>query len=214
MLLRRPLRARPRRVPRRACRRWPRSRRVAPRGASSRSRSRSGSSRPRSRRSPMSAGLDAALSLNDICASYSGHQVVHHVTFDVERGECVALVGESGSGKSTLSKSIGGLHHEWTGALRVAGMVMANAAARPVDEGTAGDPVRVPESVPVVEPAAHDRRLGVAATGDRRRGPGPTPPGRRRDARTGLAVRAPTRTSTLTSSPAASASAPRSPGRS
>ena len=50
------------------------------------------------------------------------------MTFDVERGECVALVGESGSGKSTLSKSIGGLHHEWTGELRVAGTVMANAA--------------------------------------------------------------------------------------
>ena len=27
----------------------------------------------------------------------------------------VALVGESGSGKTTLSRSIGGLHHEWTG---------------------------------------------------------------------------------------------------
>jgi peptide/nickel transport system ATP-binding protein len=41
--------------------------------------------------------------------------VVHDISFDVGRGECVALVGESGSGKTTLSRSIGGLHREWTG---------------------------------------------------------------------------------------------------
>jgi peptide/nickel transport system ATP-binding protein len=72
--------------------------------------------------------LVPALSLRDVCASYSGHQVVHQVSFDIGRGECVALVGESGSGKSTLSKSIGGLHREWTGELRVAGRQMATAA--------------------------------------------------------------------------------------
>jgi peptide/nickel transport system ATP-binding protein len=58
---------------------------------------------------------DAALALRSVSASYTRHQVVHDVSFEVGRGECVALVGESGSGKSTLSRSIGGLHHEWTG---------------------------------------------------------------------------------------------------
>jgi len=71
---------------------------------------------------------DAALSLADICASYTGIEVVHNVTFDVQRGECVALVGESGSGKSTLSKSIGGLHHEWTGTLTVSGRPLAQSS--------------------------------------------------------------------------------------
>jgi len=71
---------------------------------------------------------DAALSLDDICASYTGIEVVHNVTFDVQRGECVALVGESGSGKSTLSKSIGGLHHEWTGTLTVSGRPLAQSS--------------------------------------------------------------------------------------
>jgi peptide/nickel transport system ATP-binding protein len=70
----------------------------------------------------------AALSLDDICASYTGVEVVHHVTFDVQRGECVALVGESGSGKSTLSKSIGGLHREWTGVLKVSGKQLAQSS--------------------------------------------------------------------------------------
>ncbi len=76
----------------------------------------------------IAAEHDAALSLDDICCSYTGHQVVHNVTFDVQRGECVALVGESGSGKSTLSKSIGGLHREWVGELRVSGKVLAQSS--------------------------------------------------------------------------------------
>ena len=33
----------------------------------------------------------------------------------------MALVGESGSGKTTLSRSIGGLHHEWTGTISLNG---------------------------------------------------------------------------------------------
>jgi peptide/nickel transport system ATP-binding protein len=56
-----------------------------------------------------------ALVVRDVCASYTGHQVVHNVSLHVDRGECLALVGESGSGKTTLSRSIGGLHREWTG---------------------------------------------------------------------------------------------------
>jgi peptide/nickel transport system ATP-binding protein len=58
---------------------------------------------------------DVALSLRNVNASYTRHAVVHDISFDVGRGECVALVGESGSGKTTLSRSIGGLHREWTG---------------------------------------------------------------------------------------------------
>jgi peptide/nickel transport system ATP-binding protein len=67
------------------------------------------------------AAAAAALSLRSVCASYTRHAVVHDVSFDVGRGECVALVGESGSGKSTLSRSIGGLHREWTGDIMLNG---------------------------------------------------------------------------------------------
>ncbi|MEO6125770.1 MAG: ABC transporter ATP-binding protein [Ilumatobacteraceae bacterium] len=71
---------------------------------------------------------NAALSLDDISCAYTGVEVVHNVTFDIQRGECVALVGESGSGKSTLSKSIGGLHREWTGVLKVSGHQLAQSS--------------------------------------------------------------------------------------
>lgn len=77
----------------------------------------------------------AALSLRSVSAGYAGIDVVHDVTFDIGRGESVALVGESGSGKSTLSRSIGGLHHEWTGAIELDGVQLAPGARdRPIEQ--------------------------------------------------------------------------------
>jgi len=37
-------------------------------------------------------------------------KAVDGVSFDIERGETMALIGESGSGKSTVAKTIIGLH--------------------------------------------------------------------------------------------------------
>ncbi len=67
------------------------------------------------------AVLDAVLTVNNVSAGYQGNVVVHNASFTISRGECVALVGESGSGKTTLSRSIGGLHHEWTGKVSLLG---------------------------------------------------------------------------------------------
>jgi peptide/nickel transport system ATP-binding protein len=68
------------------------------------------------------------LQVSGLCASYTGKQVVHDVSFSVGAGECVAVVGESGSGKTTVSRSIGGLHHEWTGQVLLDGQGIACAA--------------------------------------------------------------------------------------
>ncbi len=76
---------------------------------------------------------DTALGVRSVNAGYSGLGVVHDVSFDIASGECVALVGESGSGKSTLSRSIGGLHHEWSGEIVLDGERLAKSARdRPV----------------------------------------------------------------------------------
>jgi len=81
-------------------------------------------------RAPSSASstTDTVLSVRKLTASHNGLRVLHDVDLEVRRGECLALVGESGSGKSTLSRSIGGLHREWTGEILVNGSAMARAA--------------------------------------------------------------------------------------
>jgi peptide/nickel transport system ATP-binding protein len=78
--------------------------------------------------SPIAASATYALLVRDVCASYTGHQVVHNIDLHVDRGECLALVGESGSGKTTLSRSIGGLHHEWTGEISLGSERLARSA--------------------------------------------------------------------------------------
>jgi peptide/nickel transport system ATP-binding protein len=60
---------------------------------------------------------DALLDVTAVDASYGAVEVVHDISFSLERGQCVALVGESGSGKTTIARSIAGLHGEWKGTI-------------------------------------------------------------------------------------------------
>lgn len=75
-----------------------------------------------------SAAGEAVLSVRGLHCSYGSVEVVRDVSFDVRSGECVAVVGESGSGKTTISRSIGGLHREWTGDVALKGKSLARSA--------------------------------------------------------------------------------------
>ncbi|GAB3660890.1 ABC transporter ATP-binding protein [Nocardioides korecus] len=73
---------------------------------------------------------DIILDIAGLDVSYGRKQVVHDVTFDVGRGEVVALVGESGSGKTTISRCVGGLHKEWTGTIDFDGTALGHGARK------------------------------------------------------------------------------------
>src|SRR6476619_2952643 len=64
--------------------------------------------------------------LRDVTKSYgegaAKAQVLRGVSFDIEKGELIALVGQSGSGKSTLLNIIGGLDKPDAGEVEVLGM--------------------------------------------------------------------------------------------
>lgn len=53
---------------------------------------------------------EALLNIQHLNAWYGHQQVLFDVSFQLQRGECLALVGESGSGKTTLSRALAGLN--------------------------------------------------------------------------------------------------------
>ncbi len=70
------------------------------------------------------------LSIDGLNVFYGRKHVVYDVSFDVAKAEVVALVGESGSGKTTISRSVGGLHKDWTGSITFDGDVLAHSARK------------------------------------------------------------------------------------
>ncbi|HWF35161.1 MAG TPA: ABC transporter ATP-binding protein [Solirubrobacteraceae bacterium] len=84
----------------------------------------SAQSRSRTEQAPEPVEADIrtkVLEVSDLGAWYGAHQVLHHVSFALLQGECLALVGESGSGKTTLARSIVGLVPGRTGEVRLDG---------------------------------------------------------------------------------------------
>jgi peptide/nickel transport system ATP-binding protein len=71
---------------------------------------------------------EVILSVDGLNVFYGRKHVVHEVSFDLAKAEVVALVGESGSGKTTISRSVGGLHKEWTGTISFEGDALAKSA--------------------------------------------------------------------------------------
>jgi putative ABC transport system ATP-binding protein len=77
---------------------------------------------------------DPVIRLRDVRKSYGvgpgRTEVLRGVSFDVARGELLALVGQSGSGKSTLLNIIGGLDRADDGQVEVLGLDYATTPER------------------------------------------------------------------------------------
>lgn len=60
------------------------------------------------------------LKIQNLSASYQGHQVLHDISFDVKNGEVLALIGPNGAGKSTIIRAASGVIPS-TGSVRTNG---------------------------------------------------------------------------------------------
>ncbi|MFT3798319.1 dipeptide ABC transporter ATP-binding protein [Microbacterium sp.] len=79
-------------------------------------------------------GEQPALAVSRLAAGYAGRQILFDVSFELGRGECLAVVGESGSGKTTMSRCLIGLHEEQTGEFQFEGAPMPALASRRSDD--------------------------------------------------------------------------------
>jgi peptide/nickel transport system ATP-binding protein len=77
---------------------------------------------------PESETEKPVLTIENVVGFYGSIEVLHSINMTLEQGEVLAVVGESGSGKTTTARSIAGLHHDWTGSIRLGDTELAKSA--------------------------------------------------------------------------------------
>src|SRR6059036_1073700 len=75
---------------------------------------------------------EAVISLRNLRVSYGEREILHGISFDVERGETVVVLGGSGSGKSTLLRTLVGLAKPYSGEVLIKGVDIGTAPARDI----------------------------------------------------------------------------------
>jgi branched-chain amino acid transport system ATP-binding protein len=75
------------------------------------------------------SGGDTILAINGVDVFYGASQILFGVSFDVARGQSLALLGRNGAGKSTTMKAIIGLAPPRKGTVRVHGVEVQRRSA-------------------------------------------------------------------------------------
>lgn len=76
--------------------------------------------------------VEGHIAFNDVCFAYDpqGEQVLKHISFQVPKGESVALVGRSGSGKSTISNLLTRFYQPQSGEITLDGIPLSDIELR------------------------------------------------------------------------------------
>jgi phospholipid/cholesterol/gamma-HCH transport system ATP-binding protein len=77
---------------------------------------------------------ETMISIRDLRVSYGTREILHGVTFDVQRGETMVILGGSGSGKSTLLRTLVGLEKPASGEIWLKGENIAAISHKEMDE--------------------------------------------------------------------------------
>ena len=78
--------------------------------------------------------VDAAISIRQVTKSFGAQRVLDGVSFQVHRGETLAVLGRSGTGKSVLLRIIIGLQAPDSGEALILGKNMSSASAEEISE--------------------------------------------------------------------------------
>ncbi len=113
---------------------------------------------PRAAATTQSAPI--VLSARDLSAGYGALPVLSGVTFEVRRGELVALLGANGAGKSTTMRAVSGLLRPVGGAIELSG---ASIAAAPPHRIAAAGLALVPEGRQVFPELSVRDNLAIGA---------------------------------------------------
>jgi ABC-2 type transport system ATP-binding protein len=71
---------------------------------------------------------DAIVDIQDLVFSYGGAEVLHSISFRLNRGEIIGLLGPNGAGKSTTIKIIAGINSQQSGHVSVCGLSLPESA--------------------------------------------------------------------------------------
>jgi len=74
------------------------------------------------------------ISLRNLRVSYGAREILHGITFDVQRGETLVILGGSGSGKSTLLRTLVGLEKPTSGEIWIKGKNLATISPEEMDD--------------------------------------------------------------------------------
>ena len=64
------------------------------------------------------------IEVKKLSKSIRGKEILRHISFDIEEGDCVALIGPNGAGKTTLMRMICGVLKPTSGSIRLNGKTM------------------------------------------------------------------------------------------
>src|SRR5438105_471353 len=77
---------------------------------------------------------EAMISLRNLRVSYGEREILHGISFDVDRGETLVILGGAGSGKSTLLRTLVGLEKPSSGQIWIKGQNIAAISQTEMDE--------------------------------------------------------------------------------
>ncbi|GAA0066000.1 ABC transporter ATP-binding protein [Clostridium perfringens] len=68
---------------------------------------------------------DILLEVKNLCCGYDGNDVIHNLSFNINRGENISIIGPNGCGKSTILKALANLI-EYKGEIKLDGVEIKN----------------------------------------------------------------------------------------